>query len=68
MGQIKRVEIDEATIVIIREIIKKEHRYRVRKRAKAILYKSQEYSVKEIAKLLEVRTDTVYAHGYVNMN
>jgi len=61
MGQIKRVEIDEATIVIIREIIKKEHRYRVRKRAKAILYKSQEYSVKEIAKLLEVRADTVYA-------
>ena len=61
MGQIKRVEIDEATIVKIREIIKEEHRYRVRKRAKAILYKSQEYSVKEIAKILEVRTDTVYA-------
>ena len=60
MGQIKRLEIDEATMCIIREIIKEDYRYRVRKRANAILYKSQEYSVKEIAKLLEVRTDTVY--------
>ena len=60
MGKIKRLEIDEATSVIIREIIKEDHRYRVRKRANAILYKSQEYSVKEIAKILEVRADTVY--------
>ncbi len=35
MGQIKRVEIDEATIVIIREIIKKEHRYRSEKKSES---------------------------------
>jgi transposase len=60
MGTIKKLKIDEATIEVIREIIKEDSRYRVRKRANAILYKSQEYSVKEIAKILEVRTDTVY--------
>ena len=60
MGQIKELKIDKTTIEIIREIIKEDSRYRVRKRANAILYKSQEYSVKEIAKLLEVRADTVY--------
>ena len=59
-GTIKRLKIDETTIEVIREIIKEDNRYRVRKRANAILYKSQEYSVKEIAKLLEVRADTVY--------
>ena len=60
MGTIKKLKIDETTIEIIREIIKEDGRYRVRKRANAILYKSQEYSVKEIAKILEVRADTVY--------
>jgi transposase len=60
MGTIKELKIDEAIIEIIREIIKEDSRYRVRKRANAILYKSQEYSVKEIAKILEVRDETVY--------
>ena len=60
MGQIKKLELDESTITIIRKIMKEDNRYRVRKRANAILYKSQEYSVKEIAKVLEVRADTVY--------
>lgn len=60
MGQIKKLELDKATIELIREIIKEDSRYRVRKRANAILYKSQEYSVKEIAKILEVRAETVY--------
>ena len=60
MGTIKKLKIDKATIEIIREIIKEDSRYRVRRRANAILYKSQEYSVKEIAKILEVRADTIY--------
>ena len=60
MGTIKRIELDDVTVEIIRKIIKKDSRYRVRKRANAILYKSQEYSVKEIAKILEVRADTIY--------
>ena len=60
MGTIKELKIDETIIETIREIMKEDKRYRVRKRANAILYKSQEYSVKEIAKILEVRADTVY--------
>ena len=60
MGQIKKLKLDKTTMRIIWDIIKEDKRYRVRKRAKAILYKSQEYSVKEIAKILEVRSDTVY--------
>ena len=60
MGTIKRIELDDVTVEIIRKIIKEDSRYRVRKRANAILYKSQEYSVKEIAKILEVRADTIY--------
>jgi len=60
MGKIKKLKIDKETIETIREIIKEDSRYRVRKRANAILYKSQEYRVKEIAKILEVREDTVY--------
>jgi len=60
MGIIKKLKIDKTTIKTIREIIKKDNRYRVRKRANAILYKSQEYSVKDIAKILEVRADTIY--------
>jgi len=59
-GNNKKLKIDETTIGIIPEIIKEDGRYRVRKRANTILYKSQEYSVKEIAKILEVRTDTIY--------
>jgi transposase len=60
MGTIKKLKIEESIIKSLREIIKEDSRYRVRKRANAILYKSQEYSVKEIAKILEVRADTVY--------
>ena len=60
MGQIKKLELEEETIREIRSIIKEDKRYRVRKRANAILYKSQEYSVKEIAKMLEVRTEAIY--------
>ena len=55
-----KLELDETMEVEIREIIKKDERYRVRKRASAILYKSQEYKVREIAKLLEVRTEAIY--------
>lgn len=60
MGQIKKLELDEKTIESIRGIIKEDSRYRVRKRASAILYKNQEYSVKEIAKILEVRPEAIY--------
>lgn len=60
MGQIKKLELDETTIEEIRGIIKEDTRYRVRKRASAILYKSQEYSVKEIAKIVEVRPEAIY--------
>jgi len=60
MGQIKKLELDETTIAEIRSIIKEDTRYRVRKRASAILYKSQEYSVKEIAKIVEVRPEAIY--------
>ena len=56
----KKLKIDEMTIEAIRSIIKEDTRNRVRKRASAILYKSQEYSVKEIAKMLEVRGEAVY--------
>ena len=49
-GTNKKLERDEATMIIIRKIIKKDNRYR--KRANTILYKSQEYSVKEIARIL----------------
>jgi len=54
------LEINETSKREIREIIKKDERYRVRKRASAILYKNQEYKVTEIAKILEVRTETIY--------
>jgi transposase len=60
MGQIKKLELDNSTIAEIRCIIKEDRRYRVRKRASAILYKSQEYSVKEIAKIVEVRPEAIY--------
>lgn len=60
MSQIKKLKIEESTLETIRSIIKEDTRYRVRKRANAILYKEQEYSVKEIAKMLEVRAEAVY--------
>lgn len=60
MGRIKKLKIDELTVEIIREIIKEDKRHRVRKRASAILYKSQEYSVKSIEKIVEARADTIY--------
>jgi len=61
MGRIKELKLDEETLATIRDIIKEDTRYRVRKRASAILYKSQEYSVKEIAKIVEVRPEAIYA-------
>ncbi len=60
MGQIKKLELNEEIVEVIRSIIKADTRYRVRKRANAILYKSQEYSVKAIAKMLEVRSEAIY--------
>ena len=60
MGKTKIVKLDKETEVAIRKIIKEDTRYRVRKRATAILYKSQGYRVDEIAKIVEVRADTVY--------
>ena len=60
MSKIIKLEIDTPTRAEIKEIIKKDERYRVRKRASAILYKHQDYKVTEIAKLLEVRTEAIY--------
>jgi transposase len=55
-----KLKIEESRLAEIRNIIKRDIRYRVRKRASAILYKEQEYSVKRIAKMLEVRAEAVY--------
>ena len=60
MSKKTKLEINEINKAEIRKIIKEDERYRVRKRASAILYKSQEYKVKEIAKLLEVRGEAIY--------
>jgi len=55
-----KIELNEEIRKELEGIVKNDHRYRVRKRAQAILYKSQEYKTVEIAKILEVRTETVY--------
>jgi transposase len=55
-----QIELNEEIRKELEGIVKNDHRYRVRKRAQAILYKSQEYKTVEIAKILEVRAETVY--------
>ena len=60
MRKTKILKLDKETEVAIRKIIKEDTRYRVRKRATAILYKSQGCRVDEIAKMVEARADTVY--------
>jgi len=54
------IELDESRRLEIESIVKYDKRYRVRDRANAVLYKSKEYEVKEIAKILDVRGETVY--------
>jgi len=60
MGRIKQLNIDKNTIVEINQIIKTDKRYRVRNRANAILLKSQQMPVTNIAKLLKVRAEQIY--------
>jgi len=58
MGKIKEIKINN--IKEIELIIKRDTRYRVRNRANAILYKFKLYKVKTIAKILQVKPQTVY--------
>ena len=60
MGKIKKIKITEQEEKELESIIKKDERYRVRNRANAILYKCKAYAVEDIAKLLNVRPQTVY--------
>lgn len=60
MGKIKELEITRSQEVEIGAIIKQDSRYRVRNRANAILYKFRSYDVEEIAKILNVKSQTVY--------
>jgi transposase len=60
MGRTKQLKIDKNTIVEINQIIKTDKRYRVRNRANAILLKSQQVPVSNIAKLIKVRAEQIY--------
>jgi len=60
MGKIKKIKITEQEEKELESIIRKDERYRVRNRANAILYKYKAYAVEDIAKLLNVRPQTVY--------
>lgn len=60
MGKIKEIVITNSEEIEIERIIKYDDRYRVRNRANAILYKFRFYEVKEIAKILNVKPQTVY--------
>jgi len=60
MGKIKKINITEQEEKELESIIRKDERYRVRNRANAILYKCKAYAVEDIAKLLNVRPQTVY--------
>ena len=60
MRKPNKLTITENQEKAITLIIKQDKRYRVRNRANAILYKSMDYKVEDIAKLLNVRPQTVY--------
>ena len=60
MGKIKEIVITNSEEKEIKRIIKYDDRYRVRNRANAILYKFQSYKVEEIARILNVKPQTVY--------
>ena len=60
MGKIKEIVITNSEEIEIERIIKYDDRYRVRNRANAILYKFQSYKVEEIARILNVKPQTVY--------
>lgn len=55
-----KIKLDDEIRQELEEVAKKDARYRVRKRANAILYKSKGYKTKNIAEILEVRDETVY--------
>lgn len=55
-----KIELSDEIRKELEEIVKNDQRYRVRKRANAILYKSKGYKTTDIAKLLEVRDESVY--------
>jgi len=55
-----KIELSDEIRKELEKIVKNDHRYRVRKRANAILYKSKGYKTTDIAKLLEVRDEIVY--------
>jgi len=60
MGTTKIINLTEKEKKKLESIVKKDDRYRVRNRANAILYKCQSVDTEEIAKLLNVRPQTVY--------
>ena len=60
MRKEKILKLTENQEAELRLIIKQDGRYRVRNRANAIIYKSKSYKVEEIAKILNVRPQTVY--------
>lgn len=55
-----KLNINKETIKQIISIIKTDNRYRVRRRASAILYITKSYKVEEISKILDVGIDSVY--------
>jgi transposase len=55
--KLKLTEEQESKLALI---IKQDIRYRVRNKANAIIYKSKSYKVEEIAKVLDVKPQTVY--------
>ncbi len=60
MRPITKLKLTEEQVAELELIIKQDKRYRVRNRANAILYKSKNYKVDEITKMLGVKPQTVY--------
>ena len=60
MGKIKKLILNENEIIKIEDIIKNDHRYRVRKRATAILLRSKEIRVQEMVVILKIRAEQIY--------
>lgn len=55
-----KLNINKETIKQIISIIKTDNRYRVRRRASAILYIIKSYKVQQISKILDVGIDSIY--------
>ena len=55
-----KLNINKETTEQIISIIKTDNRYRVRRRASAILYITKSYKVEEISKILDVGIDSIY--------